>query len=67
MDCITFERTIDVNGRKYRQLVESVWDREKKRSRIRVVRHLGRVIERGGRTLLETRNLDISFTRTLQG
>ncbi len=49
---ISFERTIEVNGRKYRQLVESRWDSEKKQSRIHVVRHLGRVVEREGREVV---------------
>ncbi|MGC8563089.1 MAG: hypothetical protein ACP5NO_07870, partial [Thermoplasmata archaeon] len=46
---MVYERTITSNGRKYRQLVESVWDSERKRSRVHVIRHLGRVIEKDGR------------------
>lgn len=37
---MSYERTITSNGKKYRQLVESVWDKEKKRSRVHVIRHL---------------------------
>jgi len=42
---MAFERTIVSGGRKYRQLVESRWDKEKKQSRLRVIKHLGRVKE----------------------
>jgi len=45
---MTFERTTTVEGKKYRQLVESKWDPEKKQSRIHVIKHLGRVIEEAG-------------------
>ena len=43
-----FKRTTTVEGKKYRQLVESKWDPEKKQSRIHVIKHLGRVIEEEG-------------------
>ena len=46
---MSYERTITSNGKKYRQLVESVWDKEKKRSRVHVIKHLGRVIEKDGK------------------
>ena len=46
---MSFERTITSRGKKYRQLVESVWDREKKQSRIHVIRHLGSVVDRNGK------------------
>ena len=46
---MSFERTITSRGRKYRQIVESRWDSEKKQSRIHVIRHLGSVVEKDGR------------------
>ncbi len=46
---MAFERTIVSNGKKYRQLVESKWDKEKKQSRIHVIRHLGKVVDDGGK------------------
>lgn len=49
---MAYERTITSNGHKYRQLVESKWDREKKQPRIHVIRHLGRIVERDGREVL---------------
>src|SRR4030042_6533460 len=39
------ERISTVKGHKYRQLVKSVWDSEKKRSKTVVVKHLGPVVE----------------------
>jgi hypothetical protein len=45
---MAFNRTTTVGGKKYRQLVESRWDSEKKQSRIHVIKHLGRVIEEEG-------------------
>ena len=46
---MSFERTIISRGKKYRQLVESRWDRDKKQSRIHVIRHLGSVVEKDGK------------------
>ena len=46
---MSFERTITSRGKKYRQLVESRWDKDKKRSTIHVIRHLGAVVERNGK------------------
>ena len=46
---MSFERTITSRGKKYRQLVESRWDKEKKQSRIHVIRHLGSVVEKNGK------------------
>jgi 2-polyprenyl-3-methyl-5-hydroxy-6-metoxy-1,4-benzoquinol methylase len=46
---MVFERTITSRGKKYRQLVQLKWDRDKKQPRIHVIRHLGRVIEKDGR------------------
>lgn len=40
---MAFERTITSNGKRYRQLVRSVWDPEKKQSRIHVIKHLGKL------------------------
>ncbi len=45
---MTFERTIVSGGKKYRQLVESRWDKEKKQSRIHVIKHLGKIVEKDG-------------------
>lgn len=45
---MAFERTILSGGKKYRQLVESRWDKEKKQSRIHVIKHLGKVINEEG-------------------
>ena len=39
------ERISTVKGHRYRQIVKSVWDSEKKRSRTVVVKHLGPVVE----------------------
>jgi transposase len=49
---MAFNRTTTVGGKKYRQLVESRWDPEKKQSRIHVIKHLGRVIEENGKEKL---------------
>src|SRR3989304_4158992 len=49
---MAFKRTTTVKGKKYQQLVESRWDKEKKQSRIHVVKHLGRVIEEDGKEKL---------------
>ena len=49
---MAFNRTTKVGGKKYRQLVESRWDPEKKQSRIHVIKHLGRVIEEEGKEKL---------------
>ena len=45
---MSFERTVTSRGRKYRQIVESRWDKEKKQSRIHVIKHLGSVVETEG-------------------
>jgi transposase len=49
---MAFNRTTTVEGKKYRQLVESKWDPEKKQSRIHVIKHLGRVMEKDGKEKL---------------
>jgi transposase len=49
---MSFNRTTTVGGKKYRQLVESKWDTEKKQSRIHVIKHLGRVMEKDGKEKL---------------
>lgn len=56
---MTFERTIFSGGNKYRQLVESKWDKEKKQSRLHVIRHLGKVIEEDGKEKLVPSQLKI--------
>jgi transposase len=56
---MSFIRTIKSNGRKYQQLVESRWDPAKKQSRIHVIRHLGRVIEKDGEEKLIPAQLKI--------
>ncbi len=43
---MSFIRISTKGGRQYRQLVESYWDRKAKRSRTRVLRHLGPVVPR---------------------
>ncbi|MHB8372434.1 MAG: hypothetical protein ACYDBI_06960, partial [Thermoplasmataceae archaeon] len=45
---MSFERTITSRGKRYRQIVESRWDKEKKQSRIHVIRHIGSVVEKDG-------------------
>lgn len=54
-----FERTINSGGNKYRQLVESRWDKEKKQSRIHVIKHLGKVVEEDGKEKLLPSQLKI--------
>jgi len=49
---MAFNRTTTVGGKKYRQLVESIWDPQIKQSRIHVIQHLGRVIEEEGKEKL---------------
>ncbi len=43
---MSFVRISTKGGRQYRQLVESYWDRKAKRSRTRILRHLGPVTPR---------------------
>jgi len=50
---MSYYRTSTTNGRKYKQLVESVWNPEKKRSEVKVIKHLGRVIEKDGKEVLK--------------
>jgi hypothetical protein len=67
---MSFERTITSRGKKYRQLVESVWDREKKQSRIHVIRHLGSVVDRNGKEVTippESRFSSIDMTYPVGG
>ena len=56
---MSFERTIVSGGNKYRQLVESRWDKEIKQSRINVIKHLGKIIEEGGEEKLIPSQLKI--------
>jgi len=46
---MSFYRTITSRGNKYRQLVESRWNPEKKQSQIHVIKHIGTVIEKDGK------------------
>jgi hypothetical protein len=59
MVTMAFERTIVSGGKKYRQLVESRWDKEKKQSRLHVIKHLGRVEEKNGEQQLIPSQLKI--------
>ena len=56
---MSYERTVTSRGHKYRQLVESRWDPEKKQSRIRVIKHLGKVVEKNGKEILKPSALKI--------
>ena len=56
---MSYERTITSRGQKYRQLVESRWDPEKKQSRTKVIEHLGKVIEKDGEEILKPSPLKI--------
>jgi len=42
---MSFTRVVKSRGHKYKQLVKSVYDSEKKQSRIHVIKHLGKVVE----------------------
>ena len=46
---MSFYRTTTSRGNKYRQLVESKWDKEKKQSRIHFIKHVGTIIEKDGK------------------
>jgi transposase len=46
---MSFYRTITSRGNKYRQLVESRWNPEKKQSEIHLIKHIGTVIEKDGK------------------
>jgi len=56
---MTYERTITSRGQKYRQLVESRWNPEKKQSRTIVIKHLGKVIEKDGKEILKPSPLKV--------
>jgi hypothetical protein len=43
---MSFEKTTVSGGNKYRLLVESKWDIEKKQYRIHVIKHLGKIAEK---------------------
>jgi hypothetical protein len=51
---MSYVRTVTKRGHKYRQLVESYWDKKAKRSRTRVLRHLGPVSPVYARAALPT-------------
>ena len=46
---MSFYRTVTSRGNKYRQLVESKWDKEKKQPRIHFLKHVGAIIEKDGK------------------
>ena len=46
---MSYIRTVTSRGHKYRQLCETVWDKERKRPRVVVLEHLGTVMEKDGR------------------
>ncbi len=50
---MSYERTVTSRGQKYRQLVESRWDSVKKQSRTKVIKHLGKLIEKDGVEILK--------------
>lgn len=56
---MTYYRTSTTNGRKYKQLVESRWNPDKKRSEVHVIKHLGRIIEKDGKEILKPSPLKI--------
>jgi hypothetical protein len=56
---MSYERTVVSRGRKYRQLVESKWDPEKKQPRTHVIEHLGTVIEKEGKEVLKPSSLRV--------
>jgi hypothetical protein len=48
---MSFKRTIKSGKNQYRQLVESIWDKDKKQSRIHLIKHL-RKTEKDGEEIL---------------
>ena len=56
---MTYYRTSTTGGRKYKQLVESRWNPDKKRSEVHVIKHLGRVIEKDGKEILKPSPLKV--------
>lgn len=56
---MSFVRTIRSRGNKYQQLVESRWDPKRKQSRIHVIRHMGKIIEKDGTNTLIPSQLKI--------
>ena len=52
-------RTITSKGRRYKQLVESKWNPEKKSSEVHVIRHLGPVIQKNGKEILKPSPLKV--------
>ena len=59
MVCMTYYRTTSTNGRKYKQLVKSRWNPDKKRSEVQVIKHLGRIIEKDGKEVLKPSQLKV--------
>ncbi len=56
---MAYYRTSTTEGRKYKQLVESRWNPDKKRSEVHVIKHLGRIIEKDGKEILKPSPLKI--------
>lgn len=56
---MSYERTITSRGHRYRQLVESRWVPELKQSRIKVIKHLGKVVEKDGKEILKPSPLKV--------
>ena len=56
---MAYYRTSTTKGRKYKQLVKSVWNPEKKRSEVKVIEHLGRIIEKDGKEILKPSPLKV--------
>lgn len=56
---MSYYRTTTSNGHKYKQLVESRWNPDKKRSEVHVIKHLGSVIEKDGKEILKPSPLKI--------
>jgi transposase len=56
---MAYYRITNTKGRKYKQLVESVWNPEKKRSEVKVIQHLGCIIEKDGEKILKPSPLKI--------
>jgi hypothetical protein len=56
---MSFEKTSVSSGNKYRLLVESKWDKEKKHSKIHVIKHLGKIAEKDDKETLIPSQLKI--------
>ena len=56
---MSYYRITTSDGRKYKQLVKSIWNPEKKRSEVKVIKHLGRIIKKDGKEILKPSPLKI--------